>query len=68
MPCKGICSRYVEKHSTRSGGRYESGQKMCSSCNVFIKFEGKRCPCCASALRAKPRNSKGREKITNLKN
>ncbi len=63
MNCKEICSNYAVKYSPREGGRYESGQKWCSCCEIFIKFEGKRCPCCVCVLRGKPRDSKAREKI-----
>jgi hypothetical protein len=63
MQCKGICKKYHEKHSPWTGGRYEAGHKRCSCCEVFIKFDGKQCPCCGTNLRGKPRNSQARNKI-----
>ena len=67
MFCRGTCSKYAVKHSPSAGGRYESGHKRCSSCEIFIKFDGIRCPCCGTALREKPRSSKAKEKIIESK-
>ena len=68
MSCKKICSNYiVKKPSNKNVGRYESGHKRCSVCEVFLKFDGKKCPCCGTNLRGKPRNSKGRDKIVKSK-
>ena len=64
MHCKGICSNHaLKKPSVKNVGRYESGQKRCSFCEVYLKWDGRNCPCCGTALRAKPRNSLGRDKL-----
>ena len=64
MMCKEICSKYkVKKPSQKQVGRYESGHKRCSFCEVYIVWNGRNCPCCGMALRTKPRNSQSREKI-----
>ena len=64
MNCDGICSKYVVKKPTiKSAGRYESGHKRCSFCEVYLIWNGRNCPCCGTALRTKPRNSRGRSKI-----
>ena len=64
MHCKGICIHHkINKSGQRETGRYESGLKRCSFCEVFIEWEGLRCPCCGCILRRKPRNAKAREKI-----
>ena len=63
MSCQGICVKYKVKKSQKSVGRYELGQKRCSSCEIFISYEGEKCPCCGFKLRKKPRYSKGRQKI-----
>ena len=53
--CKGLCDRYKAK-KPKSGGRYENGQRRCQVCEIFIKWEGLWCPCCAYRLRTIPRN------------
>lgn len=64
MTCKGICLDFVAKKSKpRSKGRYESGQKRCTLCDVFLDFEGDRCPCCNRILRKKPRVAEARNKM-----
>ncbi len=64
MHCKGICSKHaIKKPSTKSVGRYESGHKRCSICEVYLIWAGRNCPCCGTALRAKPRYAQGRDKI-----
>lgn len=68
MFCKGECSKYAVKHSPFNGGKYESGLKRCSSCEIFMKYDGNRCPCCGIVLREKPRNSQAKEKILSKRN
>jgi len=64
MNCKGFCSEHaVKKPTTKGVGRYESGHKRCSFCEVYLKWEGTCCPCCGIRLRSKPRYSIGRDKI-----
>ena len=55
LVCKGICTRYKAKRPT-SGGRYQTGQRRCQACDIFISYEGIFCPCCKGRLRVKPRN------------
>ena len=53
--CKGICNQFL----TSGGGmisRYRMGFKRCTECNLFIKYEGIRCPCCSHVLRTKSRS------------
>jgi len=65
--CKGVCIQY--KASKRQGGyRYENGQKMCSICGIFIKWEGIRCPCCSAKLRNKPKSTKNRKEFQEKRN
>lgn len=62
MTCKGICPRY--KASKQHGiGRYESGQKRCQVCEMFIYYDGLWCPCCGYRLRGKPRGSSQKAKF-----
>lgn len=55
MVCKGICSRFKAKKSNSTVGRYEEGQKRCQSCEIFIIWDGLRCPCCGQRLRLRSR-------------
>ena len=64
MPCKGICTIHVAKKPIKNNmGRYESGQKRCTNCEVYVIWDGRACPCCGTPLRSKPRNSHGRNKL-----
>jgi len=54
MVCKNIC---VDNNAKKQVGgmRYLAGQKRCGGCDVFLNWEGTRCPCCSTKLRAGPR-------------
>jgi len=61
--CKNICKEY--KNSTPlSAGYYiaSPANKRCSTCSIFIKWEGLWCPCCGYRLRGKPRAAKNKRK------
>jgi hypothetical protein len=50
MGCKNICTRYkATKH--RRSSYYAQGYKRCSMCDIFIEWDGTRCPCCDLVLR-----------------
>ena len=61
MTCKGLCIRY------KTYGRYAAGNKCCYQCNLFIQWDGLFCPCCGYRLRTRPRHSKSRTKLRELK-
>ena len=63
MVCKGICTRYKTPKPSRVG-RFTDGQKKCRICDIFIKYDGYRCPCCNYILRTSPR---GRSKFIESK-
>lgn len=64
--CKGICINYLAEHpDLNTSGRYELGQKRCSSCEIFLKWDKQRCPCCSTILRVKPRGRKSKVKLLN---
>jgi hypothetical protein len=64
MQCNGTCSKYsVKKIIPRNVGHYESGHKRCSICEIFIIWDGKKCPCCSCKLRSKPRSMKGKDRL-----
>ncbi len=67
MGCKGGCTKYkITKPPRNEDGRYHSGQKRCTTCEMYIKWDGVYCPCCKSMLRYKPRNSKNRHKLQKI--
>jgi hypothetical protein len=61
MTCKGICTHH------QASGRYAYGHKRCQHCNIFIKWEGLRCPCCRYQLRTGPRYIKYKTKLREQK-
>lgn len=54
MVCKDLCRNY-KANKILHIGRYDSGQKRCHHCEIYIKWDGKYCPCCGLKLRSKPR-------------
>jgi len=65
MNCREICSKFkVKRSNTKIFGRYNSGQKRCSYCAIFIDWKGPNCPCCGHFLRTKPRGMMGRNRLT----
>ena len=53
MTCKGLCIRY------KTYGRYAAGNKCCYQCNLFIQW--------GYRSRTRPRHSKSRTKLRELK-
>lgn len=67
--CKEICKKY-QAPRTVSGNRYAEGQARCSKCDLFLTPDGyigdrKRCKCCNSQVRTRPRNSHVKENFFN---
>jgi hypothetical protein len=65
MVCKGICQQHKAlRPANGSGGgrRYSAGQKRCTICELFIKWNGLWCPCCGCRLRTKPKNTADRRR------
>jgi len=56
--CKGICEKFKATKNFEIKGRYESGQKRCKVCGIFLNYDNVRCPCCSSRLRSNPRSTK----------
>ncbi len=48
MPCKNIC------HEHRGSHGYRNGSRWCGACTIWIKWDGKFCPCCRAMLRIRP--------------
>jgi hypothetical protein len=63
--CNGVCSKYI---STRTKDRLNYGynRKRCSICEIFITWEGIRCPCCSTRLRNKPKNRLAKQRLDSL--
>ncbi len=55
--CKDICKSYKAYKDEYSGGYYAEGHKRCVECELFLKCDGMRCPCCDHILRIKPHNN-----------
>ena len=53
MSCNGICVRYKAKRNSEIPSRYREGQKRCSTCEIFIKWDNHYCPCCNNKLRTR---------------
>ena len=64
--CKGKCSIYRANKTTK--GHYFLGHKRCQICDIFVKWDGSRCPCCSTKLRIKPHNKIGKEKFKEKEN
>lgn len=62
MSCKGICIKHKVKKAF-GGGWYDSGAKRCNICELFIKWDGIRCPCCSCILKTQPTTTKNKEKL-----
>ena len=59
--CKGKCSIY--RANKTYNGHYFLGHKRCQICEIFIKWDGTRCPCCSSMLRTKPHKKRDKQKM-----
>lgn len=62
MTCKGTCIRYQIK-STSKNKHYDLGHKRCSTCEIFLDWDGIHCPCCNVILRTKPKNASARYQL-----
>lgn len=75
--CKSECKRYRVKKPA-SGGRYEAGQGMCLTCDIWIDYHGAHmndgsaakvdsvgwfCNCCNFRIRQSPRSKRYKEKF-----
>lgn len=60
MACKGTCKKH-ESHLSKNKGIYKNGGKRCQVCQIWIIWDGKRCPCCNYRLREKPRLTTGKK-------
>lgn len=63
MTCREDCFRYKATRPSSYSGHYESGHKRCSTCEIFIKWDGIHCPCCGIILRTRPKSTSGRRQL-----
>jgi len=59
--CIGICTRYKSKP------RFVDGNKKCTKCGIFIKWDGLYCPCCKQLLSAIPNSARYRRALRERK-
>ena len=59
MYCRGICSEYED----RTPKPYQHDLKRCTTCAVYMKWDGSKCPCCHLLLRTKSRTGIHKEKL-----
>jgi len=60
--CIRTCIKHKARKPPQGVGRYALGQKRCQNCEVFMNWDGKKCPCCNGPLRHLPRSKKCKEK------
>ncbi len=53
--CNGICLQY-EVTKTKNGW-YVEGVKRCHTCEIFIKWNNIKCPCCKGRLSGRPKRT-----------
>lgn len=58
---KHICDQYRIQRK-KGIGWYQSGAKRCSNCEVYLAYDGLRCPCCKTVLRRKSRHENPKKK------
>ena len=64
--CCGVCIRYkVKKHAVIEVSRYDDGQKYCSYCEIFMRAERLRCPCCNKQMKTRSKNKIKRKILFN---
>ena len=61
--CKDICQQYKAHKSSYEGSYYSNGHKRCTECEMFLQWNGIKCPCCGRILRTKPHNTVSKGKL-----
>lgn len=67
MSCKGICIQY-KALKPMNVGRYEKGQKRCDICDIWMLWNGVRCPCCNQVLRTNSRSQHSKRRLNAIRN
>lgn len=63
--CVYKCLKYKAPHEIKNK-RYQSGQKYCYQCNIFMIWDGVWCPCCNHKLRTTPRSRKNKVEFVRI--
>jgi len=50
---QGICEGFKAKRNPTIPSRYKEGQKRCSVCEIFVKWDETYCPCCNYKLKTR---------------
>ncbi|MGQ0772207.1 MAG: hypothetical protein ACT4NT_05495 [Nitrososphaerota archaeon] len=61
LTCKGDCKTRYQEFLGQISLKYD-GQKRCGLCNIYLKWDGVKCPCCSSVLHVRPRHSRAKTK------
>ena len=63
MVCKGVCGAY-------KGVKSDINSKRCTTCALYVKWDGVYCPCCNFMLRVKTRSAiqSRYERLRNIRN
>jgi len=57
--CNSFTCRRMPRISFGFGAKiYQNGVKFCKTCDVLMKIDGHRCPCCKSNVRSKSHSKK----------
>ena len=60
--CKGSCAVLKGVKSRYGPYAYTDGRKVCSTCEISIRWDGKYCPCCGAQLRWRSRANVSRQR------
>jgi hypothetical protein len=64
VTCNSRCSLddFLNTYETRIADRdsFKLGYKRCRKCEIYIKYDGHRCPCCQNRLASGPKNAKSK--------
>ncbi|HWP78708.1 MAG TPA: hypothetical protein VNL34_03550 [Candidatus Nitrosotenuis sp.] len=59
--CKGYCKTKYRYLLGEISLKY-NGQKRCGVCDVYMRWDGVKCPCCRSVLHVRPRHSRAKNR------
>ncbi|WP_100183330.1 hypothetical protein [Candidatus Nitrosotenuis aquarius] len=67
LVCRGYCKTKYKECLGEFSLKY-NGQKRCGICDVYLKTQEIKCPCCKSVLHVRPRHSRAKRKYYESKN